>query len=258
MIIDGKEFIILLFTHDAKDVVFNGFGVIQWFFTCLFLASIFSWIIIWLCNKISPRFLIKIMAIVFLVVLATIFESIDFPNIIGLNSAILGCAFFMIGNISRRYFVETDVGIREMAGVKKILLSLVLLLFIWCLNGSTNMRIPSYNNIVMYMIGALSGTYFIIIVSLIIERNLKINWLFTALIYEGQNTVIILSLNRVVQKLMVDNIYNVMIYPFFSNSHIEKYVYGVCGIAMEMIIFIPVIYVVNKFIPFSVGKKYKK
>lgn len=54
-LVNVKEIIVLLFTQNAEDVIFNGFGVIQWFFASLFISSIFSWIIIWICNRISKK-----------------------------------------------------------------------------------------------------------------------------------------------------------------------------------------------------------
>ena len=87
------------------------------------------------------------------------------------------------------------------------------------------MRIPIYNNIILYTIGALAGTCFIIGISALIEKYFKRNWFYKAMVYEGQNTVIMLSLNRVVQKLIVEKIYYNTIYHLFSNSLFERYVY---------------------------------
>lgn len=117
------------------------------------------------------------------------------------------------------------------------------------------MRIPIYNNIILYTIGALAGTCFIIGISALIEKYFKRNWFYKAMVYEGQNTVIMLSLNRVVQKLIVEKIYYNTIYHLFSNSLFERYVYVIFGITLELIMFIPVIYIVNRFIPISVGRK---
>lgn len=86
-------------------------------------------------------------------------------------------------------------------------------------------------------------------------NGFKKNWLWKAIVYEGQNTVIILALNRVVQRLAVERIYNAVIYRVLSNHGVERYVYAVFAIATELAIFIPVIYAINRFVPFSVGRK---
>lgn len=119
------------------------------------------------------------------------------------------------------------------------------------------MRTITYNNIVLYVIGALAGSLMVIGVAVFFEKYFREHIFYKAILYEGKNTVIILSLNRVVQCLIAEKIYYTVIFPFVDGMLIEKYVFVLFVVMSELLIFLPVIYCVDKFIPSSVGRRRK-
>ena len=119
-------------------------------------------------------------------------------------------------------------------------------------NGSTNMRIPRVNNIILFYIGGIAGSFIIFYIAGIISKLMTKNMLYNALIVMGQNTSTILATNRIIQIFLIapviDMIFGFIIIPY------ETVISRTLIFCMEMIFFYPVIKLVNKWIPFSIGK----
>ena len=104
----------------------------------------------------------------------------------------------------------------------KVLLALLFVassmvcLFAWKYNGSVNMRLAKYNNVFLFLAGAISGSLLVVIAAVAME-NLSHRFpagragkgvapwraIYKAALLLGQNTIIILCLNRLLQYSVV-------------------------------------------------------
>ena len=72
----------------------------------------------------------------------------------------------------------------------------------------------------------------------------------------GQNTIIILCLNRLLQYSVV--LFSNKLLACFVDieSGAGLYIRQVSGFFVEMVCFVPVILLVNRYLPFSIGRKF--
>ena len=251
------EFVVLAFTKDAATSMFGNLGVIQWFFTSLFFAELFFWCIVTLVKKLTKKYKFQLLfgVIIILIIVNYLYSTYIGTNPLGVGTSIIGAVFIIIGycfkGISKNWLSWTC-----RKNIISFILASVFLVISWILNGSTSMRILQYNNIVLFLIGACAGSYLVFQVARFVEAYMsKLKWLYNWILYIGRNTLIVLVFNRLVQFTLIRLInYLIRMINFSWESTIGLMIMVFIDLVIEMLAFTPIIYIINKYIPFSVGK----
>ena len=254
-IVSVRRFILALFTQDANEVLFSGFGVIQWFFTSLFLSEMVLWVIIRLSDRINKsyqRLYFGIISVVLIIVNGFVCSHIE-HNWLGFKSSILGTLCCLFGFILKNEIKQIlDAGNRSKLIISFFAIAVFVAVFF--LNGSVNMRITRYNNQLLFILGAISGSLLVFIFSREVENYLPDGLLKTYILYIGRHTALILCTNRLVQYTFIFLMNNLIAHFMRVESGFGLYSRQIVDLVVEMIIFVPIIYVVNRWIPFTVGK----
>ena len=269
------KFLKAIVTQDANIVLFSGFGVIQWFLTALFFSEIILWIFAFLRAKISAknRYLEFVFLFLSLIVLDYFTGILNIPNYLGVRSSLLGALFCIIG-FEYKKIRPQEFKWKNINFVPVGIICVAMLMVSWKFNGIVNMRLAQYNNDLLFIFGALSGSSIVFIVSMLAEKiynadlsrrekNGKTSGSLITVIYKaalllGQNTIIILCFNRLVQYSGVLLLNNLLQMFMDIEAGIGLYIRQVLGFVLEMLLFIPIILFVTKLLPFSIGRKYPK
>ena len=115
-----------------------------------------------------------------------------------------------------------------------------------------------YNNPLLFILGALSGSLLVFIVSRQLEKYMPDGLLKEYILYIGRNTVIVYCTNRLVQNTFIFAI-NALIFNYIHfNSGFGLYFKYVVDLVVEMLLFVPIIYFVNRWLPFTIGRPMHK
>lgn len=261
--VEPFEFIVSILTYDATKPLFGSFGVLQWFFTSLFGAELVMWIIIKFVSKFSKKvqMIIYVIFCGLLMILSNICTIVLETNPLGLVSSLFGAVMCITGYVSKEFVLKAN----EEFSVRHVfsgIISFGLLIVVWIFNGSTNMRIVQYNNIILYYIGALSGSIFIFCISVLFVKLFFRYRIYRAILYLGQNTAIILCFNRLVQWTIIkwiNGTFSCVLENALAGFIYQNYIYivlvEVFDLLIEMVCYIPIAYLVNRWLPFSIGRK---
>ncbi len=246
-------------SYFAYSLLYNNaehspFAAVQWFLTCMFFTQIISWAVLrWTKQK---CWLVALFG-VFFAVLGWIYPflvPIRLP--LSLDVSFSATAFFLLGWLISHELIPRLKDIQ-----KKVLLSPICLvlelavgLILAIRNGYVNMRLILFNDPVLFYSAATILSLFVLHGGYYLSRLLeKCKGLFDKILFLGQNTLSILVLNQLfiqAAKLMLNQ--NAL---YLQRSAGAKYaiwfVFSVCFMA----VMIPVIRLIQKAIPFSVGQK---
>ena len=149
-----------------------------------------------------------------------------------------------IGNISKQQ-------IHKIQAMKplNVLISILFFTFTYLIsrvNGRIDMNSNSYGNIVLFYCGAVMGIIAVITLSQWITKN-------SILTYIGQNTLVILALHGLIGTL----IKGFMVFVFHIDLNIlnDNTILNVIFTVMTLIIAVPIILFINRYLPELAGKK---
>ncbi len=247
-----KVFVKSIFYNNA---LVSPFATVQWFLTCMFFAQIIGWCVLKICKE---KFFPIVLSIILLFVIGWGYSFIlPFRLPLSLDVALSSSGFFLVG-----WLIPNCIKSKLNKRLNKILLNPVtflieagLGLLASYINGYVNMRIISFGNPLLFYFSAVMLSLAIIHFSYLMERwTTKGNIIYDNILFLGKNTLPILMLNQVFiqfAKLVVGR------YGYYVNLSTDiKYILWFGFSAILMVIFIPVIKLINRYIPFSVGKKY--
>lgn len=259
------SFLLMLLTKDASDVQFGGFGVIQWFFTSLFFAELLFYSVLTVSNRCKHKKEIIFLLSLCLALAGFSISKLTSYNPLGIVASFIGVLFYAVGFIWKNYYYNCICSKRDNAKVVFQDMGILVFLFItvlivWKYNGSTNMRTSSYNNFILFVLGAIAGSYILIFISRYIEKlfpNRQV-LIYQYMLYLGQNTLIILIFNRLIQFTIVKTI-NSLLNNFISSEMAVTLTWKVClgliDLSIEMAAFVPVIWLIDRYLPATVGRK---
>ena len=169
-----KTFLVALFSQDPTVSLFGGFGVIQWFLTALFMAECFLWLFASAERKLHAG-RNPVAKWGFLLLCSAAFLFLDrfvsrssFPNSLGAKSSIMGGLLCIMGFEFRKNLP----GNAKRKGLLLAVLAAVcgmVCLFAWKCNGSVNMRLAKYNNVFLFLAGAVAGSVVVAIAAVALE-----------------------------------------------------------------------------------------
>ena len=218
----------------------NPLDITLWFLPCLFVAEIFYWFI---CDNFKGTFR-TIVVILFLIggYCTTIWMPFRWPW--SADVALTAVLFYYAGNLARRMDEKLD---NINIGWKIFLICLtgtIMLLLSKC-DVKADLNYNHYGNPVLFIITAFSGIYF----SYLLVRKIYISRIIS---YVGQNTIIFIGLGGV-SSFFIRGIFYIVTGSVTSGKIgiIETIIYS----CLEICLFLPVMYIINRYFPFILGRK---
>ena len=209
-----------------------------WFFVCLFVTQIMLFFILKFAKT-------KLQIILFLFVFAVIgyFDSkyFELRPPWRMDVALTAVVFSGIGYI----FKEQCEKWTKNRHIVFLLIVFFISISIAFLNGKIDMNYNKYNNIVLFYVGASSGIFFWVNVSIMLGGS-------NILKYIGNNSLTIFALHIpalivIVKLLMIMGIS----YSIQANNVLFLFIHTY----LTVLLLIPVNYFLNKYIPFLVGRR---
>ncbi|MBR3844287.1 MAG: acyltransferase family protein [Clostridia bacterium] len=227
MIYTGDFFYYFLYANAS----YSPFCAIQWFLTCMFFTQIIGWLVL---KGTKARFLPTLLATLAMGMIGWGVSFLPFRLPLSLDVAFCATFFYLSGWLFSRM-----VQMKFLTHPGILIVMLGLGGFLAYQNGNVNMRLIRLHNPLLFYTAALLLSLGIMGISYHVGKT-KVHRIF---LWLGQNTLPILLLNQVfiqIIKLLIPT-QNPWIWVFLS--------LGIMGLM------VPVIYLLNRFIPTSVGKK---
>ena len=171
-----------------------------WFITCIFLVELLAYFIVFVCK--DKNYLLLLSAGLFIILTYFYKTFIDVRLIWNAEIVLPAIPFFLLGYVMKNQKTVFE----KLTNWKLIPAYLVSYVIIGFLNikytgQSVSMYSNKYGNILLFYLGAVLGSLFVVSVSRIIKRISVIN-------YIGKNSLIIFSLHQIVMKICRDCISN--------------------------------------------------
>lgn len=208
------------YLYNLLHLRFNNGG--NWFIFCLFISELLFYAINKLVSKKYSMLLVGILTFVCGVLLPS-----DHYYIALIGKIFLSLSFMITGYLFPFFQLENKF---------LFIASLFMVIISTFFNGAIELSAKTINDPIIFLFGAISGTYFIIYLGKKITLNL-----FS---YLGQNTITIYSTHSLFILILQFIIPN-------PNSMAAKIIIFIFVLTLEY----PVIYLFNKYIPFFIGKK---
>ncbi|MCX9085630.1 MAG: acyltransferase family protein [Candidatus Methanoperedens sp.] len=161
----------------------NTINIPSWFLLSLFCGYILLFIIAYYHEKKGTAFSC-IICLFFITIGFNLSKYVYLPW--GFDIALVSMVFMYPG-----YILNYHISIQKILNLYGIKILFILIFsFIIVLNGNVDMNIRNYNNLLLFSVGGLLGTYLTIELSKVINRNE--NTLSRFLIYIGKNSLLIL------------------------------------------------------------------
>ena len=207
-----------------------------WFLPCLFFAEIIYYIVYKFADKDDK----KIITALILLSLVGYFSKVILP--FGIQIAFTGVVFMGLGNLFKKYELKIKIS-------KYLLLGLFIIGGAISLkNGVINMYRLTYNNYIMFYVGALISIFICFEVAKFIKTN-------NVLEYLGRNSLIFMATHIFVTKFMYE------LFKTYINSNQNFVITSILGAIFTIIaivVSIPFVHLINNHIPFMIGKNTKR
>lgn len=219
-----------------------------WFLPCLFLVFILYFLI---C-RISKNKLQKIIYSIVLLCIGILLNNLfDFLFPWNFDTSLICIIFFCFGDV----FKENVKKLYEKFNLKKeffyLVVALILNLISINLNGIVNLSVGIYSNYLIFVIGALSGIFMYLIISMIISKyTKKLNKVLNNI---GKN-----SLNIFLYHMLVINLVLMPVCYKFLNKillYVDPLIYGLLCTTIVISIIMFVDFVKGKVLKFYANQK---
>lgn len=221
----------------------NYFSAPLWFLPCLFVTSIAYYII---KKNISNRKILALSLLIFSILgyLGSLYLPIELPW--GINIMFTAIVFYGIGNLLKDFKLSI-----HLTNLQKIFFFITVTsvsIIFSQLNGGVNMHLNYYNNYFYFYIAAFTGIMTYIMIS---QININLN----ILKYLGQNSLLIMSLHRVtfIGGVIILEILKIIDLNIKTPSYLASIIY----LISSLLLLTPIIYAINNYLPFLLGKKFK-
>lgn len=201
-------------------ITMHCYNIVDWFLPTLFFAEL---LFIFL-RKISNNYILISFGI-----LAILLSGI--LNFIIFNRILLAFAFICFGYYSHKVFAWNNQIV--------FVLSIAVTIIVTLINGSSDINSWNYKYYPIFLIGAITGTYFIIQLCKYFNFRLQ---------YFGKNSLVIMGTHLPllwgVEKILFHNVNDLLAHQLALS--------GIIVIILEF----PTIFVLNKYLPILIGKHY--
>lgn len=121
-------------------------------------------------------------------------------------------------------------------------------------NSSVDMSYRLYGNILIFLVGAFAGIYLLIFACMSLEHTKGAKRIFT---YLGQNTLPIIEFHYVQGYMVTETLYWKLFKLQYGNNVFSGNIEGFVQAITVLVLLVPVIEVMNRFVPWMVGKRTK-
>lgn len=202
-----------------------------WFLPALFISEL---VFIGLKKLIKNDRLIIILSLIVFIIPFFIHKENHFMIVFVRNFTAIG--FIAFGYYSYKYLIDMDISMKYLLII--LLVNIVLSIF----NKTVDLYSLKYNNVILYSICSISGSALVIFISKKIKVE-KVNKLFR---YYGVNSLIIMATQQVLLGSIIKSITGIEAFNYGIIS-------GIIALIIVMLIEIPIIEVINRYLPFMLG-----
>lgn len=242
-------------THELKGIIKSLIGIIIpirgtslticngtfWFVIVLFISEVILFFIIKYLNNDKK---IALCLIIFSILGYLYYRYIGIKLPWNMDAALVAVVFVGLGYLSKKYININSIK------YKQILLLFILNLIIGMLNKKIDMFSNQYGNYLLFYLAAISGIF--MNVGIIIKINNIIN--IKILEYIGKNSFVFLALHQYFIYSELEKILNNVISISYGN-HIIRLLISILFVIITIIVLYPIIYVINRYFPWILGKK---
>jgi len=217
-----------------------------WFLTCLFSVENLYFFIFRKTRKQQHFFLL-------LIIVAIAFINYKLNHVFrlpwGIDIALSMLLFYGLGVNLKSEFLEKNRNKASLSGL--LIISFFVVLIIARLNGKIEVSDNYFGNYIYFVLGALAGIIFIVSLSMLIAQvKLK----YSLLSFLGRNSLIIFGLHLYAGSFVK----TISAFVF----HLPLSIYEIPSVSLLLTIFsivvlLPVVFFINKYLPFVVGKSRK-
>lgn len=194
----------------------------DWFLPTLFFVNVIAFIETKLKSK-------PIGILLFVLSFASMFLRFENHYIIIIQRILVSYAFFVVGQYARAF--------TEYFNYFWCFASLAITILVSVFNGTVGIYSCTYNNAILFFVGSLAGSVFVLSLSKTINSN-------KALSYLGANSLVIMSTHYVILRI-AENCLNID-----CTVYINSFIVFVMIMVIEPVL----ILALNKFAPFFIGK----
>lgn len=197
-----------------------------WFLPALF----FSECIFILAKKVLKKDWLVILTVFLIYVLGNFLTNYDGMIIIFLTRIFIAIGFITVGYYGFELIKEKDLP------VSMLIIILIAQITLSKVNGFVDLNNIVLNNVVLYVINSILGSYIILEIS----KKIKLN----ELVYFGKNSLII----------MVIHLNLIYLFRKYVKLDVFNYVGGMFLFCLMLMILPGIIYIINKYFPYFLGK----
>lgn len=227
--------------RDSAGSIHNG---TLWFVTCLVCVELLFFFFIRTSkgNIKSLGIMLFISSVIGHVYSAYIAKPLPWS----IDAALSVIAFYGIGYLLNKY----QYLLEKLMNFKYVILLFLINMVTGSLNSMVDIFANKFGNYILFYTGAISGTLVVVVLIKYLNTSFTLE-------YIGKNTFILLALH---QSVIFDVIRQVVnrshsLSTFFANNHL---IMGGFYLVTTLVISIPIIFTINKYLPFLVGKKKRK
>jgi len=217
---------------------FMSYNVALWFLTCLFSTEILFYI---LRKKIKIEYYIPIVLIALSITGYLFSLYLPFRLPWGIDVACSAVVFYGVGYIFKTININDEV-MERLPKMSAILLLMPIGYILSQFNREIDMASNYLSNYFLFYAGAFAGIFCWIFIAYLIKES-------TILSFFGKNSLIIFGLHL---KTPVDFFMHKVLRT--SAETINGNLYGVIDTIITLAFLVPVIFIINKFFPFLIGK----
>jgi len=216
-----------------------------WFIACLFITELIFFLIVRYTKNNNKKI---ITCLVVSSIIGGFYSTyIKIPLPYSIDVSLIAVVFYGIGYLIKG--MENKVS--KLVNMRYLIIFLIINVLlghlnIRYLNASVDMSYSRYGNYFLFYMAALCG----IMASLIFCRLLPKS---RALIYVGKNSIIFMAIHQMILYPIIDKL--IAHISFFASEKTYIMVLdGIIHVVVTMLVMIPIIYVINNYMPFILGK----
>lgn len=219
-----------------------------WFLPALFLVEV----IFYLIYKKTKKWLVYTSVLV--AILGLSLNNVSLPWNIG--TAMVAILFFMVGFKSKDTMTNLQTTGRKTFVFPLALIFLIINLLFFKLNSLVDLLPNHYGNFVWFILSALGGIGAVIAISFLLSQ--KKNKLIDSIIFIGRNSLIIFAFHPIgiiLAKMIVGSVSKIGNWPIHDDKSLF---FGILYSLIAILLVLPLIFVLNRYLPFLLGKKIVK
>ena len=206
-------------------------NVVLWFLPCLFISSIIAYNIL----KKKKGVIYSLLLLIIGYILCT--KQITLP--FTLETSFIAQFFIICGF----YFNKAK---KFNNNLLYLLISILLFIFSAVFNTEVNMLSHSYGNLLLFVMGSISGIYIMIFVCRLIKKSLVLEKI-------GKMSLLIMCCHEPLKRIVLQ------ILSLLLNESTDiirtNYIVSIVALVIIIIIIFPFNYLINKYVPFILGKR---